>query len=47
MSKTHEEFMKDVEEELSLPVQTSRALAPESDEDISMYAGCVEGEQNG
>jgi len=37
MDKTHEEFMKDVEVESSLPAQTQRALGPESDEDVAMY----------
>jgi len=36
--KTHKEFMEDVKHAKSLPAQTCRALAPESDEDISMYA---------
>jgi len=35
--KDHNEFMEDVKEASSLPAQTQRALAPESDEDISMY----------
>lgn len=45
MNKTHEEFMKDVEVESSLPAQTCRELGPESQEDISMYADEREGEQ--
>lgn len=36
--KTHNEFMEDVEHASSLPAQTQRALAPESQEDIAMYA---------
>ena len=36
--KSHNEFLKEVEVESSLPAQTCRALGPESDEDISMYA---------
>jgi len=35
--KPHEEFMQEVIDAKSLPAQTQRALAPESDEDISMY----------
>jgi len=41
MDKSHKEFMKDVEVESSLPAQTCRALRPESEEDISMYADDV------
>ena len=36
--KSHNEFLKDVEVESSLPVQTCRSLGPESQEDINMYA---------
>ncbi len=36
--KPHEDFMDDVAEASSLPAQTQRALGPESEEDISMYA---------
>jgi len=39
--KTHNEFMKDVEVESSLPAQTCRALGPESDKDVSMYLNDV------
>ena len=35
--KSNKEFMEEVKEAISLPAQTCRALAPESDEDISMY----------
>ena len=35
---SHNEFMKDVEHAKSLPAQTCRALGPESEEDIAMYA---------
>ena len=35
--KSHNEFMEDVEHAKSLPVQTCRALGPESQEDIAMY----------
>ena len=35
--KKHSEFMKDVEFESSLPAQTCRALAPESQEDYAVY----------
>ena len=43
--KKHSEFMKDVEYAKSLPAQTCRALGPESEEDISMYANCEGGEK--
>jgi hypothetical protein len=36
--KPHNEFMKDVEDAKSLPAQTCRALGPESQKDINMYA---------
>ena len=36
--KSHNEFIEEVREAKSLPAQTQRALAPESDEDIAMYA---------
>lgn len=36
--KTHKEFIEEVADASSLPAQTSRALAPESQEDIVMYA---------
>ena len=36
--KSHNEFVEEAREANSLPAQTSRALAPESDEDIMMYA---------
>lgn len=36
--KSHEEFMKDVEHAKSLSSKICRALGPESDEDIAMYA---------
>ena len=36
--KSHNEFLEDVKHASALPAQTCRALAPESDEDISMYA---------
>ena len=39
--KDHKEFMVDVANASSLPAQTCRALSPESDEDISMYANDV------
>ncbi len=35
---SHEVFMKGVKVAVSLPAQTCRALAPESEEDIAMYA---------
>ena len=38
MNKTHEEFMKEAADANSLPAQTQRALGPESEEDIAMYA---------
>ena len=38
MNKTHEEFMKEATHANSLPAQTCRALGPESQEDINMYA---------
>ncbi len=43
--KDHNEFMKDVEDAKSLPAQTCRALGPEGDEDIAMYANCEGGEK--
>jgi len=43
--KSHNEFMEDVKHFNSLPAKTARALAPESDEDISMYAECEGGEK--
>ena len=36
--KNHKEFMKEAADANSLPAQTCRALGPESEEDISMYA---------
>ena len=39
--ESNEEFMKTVKEAVSLPAQTCRALGPESEEDISMYANDV------
>jgi len=36
--KSHKEFMEDVAHATSLPAQTCRALGPESEEDIAMYA---------
>ena len=42
MDKTHNEFIEDVKHASALPAQTCRALGPESDEDISMYANCEE-----
>ena len=39
--KNHNEFIKEVAEANSLPAQTQRALAPESQEDINMYANDV------
>jgi hypothetical protein len=44
--KNHNEFIEDVKEASSLPAQTCRALGPESDEDIAMYANEKEGEQD-
>jgi len=41
MNKDHKEFMEDVADASSLPAQTCRALGPESEEDISMYANDV------
>lgn len=35
---SHNEFLKKVAAAASLPEQTCRALGPESDEDIAMYA---------
>jgi len=43
---SHKEFMKLAKEENSLPAKTQRALAPESDEDISMYANCETSEES-
>jgi len=39
--KNHNEFMKEAADANSLPAQTCRALGPESEEDISMYANDV------
>ena len=36
--------MEKVIQESSLPAQTCRALGPESDEDINMYAECTKSE---
>ena len=36
--KSHKEFMEEARGANSLPAQTCRALGPESQEDISMYA---------
>ena len=44
--KDHKEFMKEAAHANSLPSQTCRALGPESDEDISMYANCEGGEND-
>ena len=41
---SHVEFMDGVVYAASLPAQTCRALGPESEEDISMYANCEEKE---
>jgi len=35
--KSHNEFVEDVKEAASLPEQTCRALAPESQEDFAVY----------
>jgi len=43
MNKTHEEFMEDAAHANSLPSQTCRALAPESQEDYAVY---TKGEQH-
>jgi len=43
--KTHNEFMKNVEVESSLPAQTCRALGPESEEDINVYVNVSGDEQ--
>ena len=42
--KSHNEFMEDVKHASSLPSQTSRALAPVTDEDINIYALQKDGE---
>lgn len=36
--KTKKEFLKEVADAAALPAQTCRALGPESEEDIAMYA---------
>ena len=36
--QSNKEFMEDVKIAVSLPAQTQRALGPESQEDINMYA---------
>ena len=38
--KSHKEFIEDVKHFSSLPSKTCRALSPESQEDIMMYANC-------
>jgi len=43
---SNKEFLELVKDETSLQSQTKRALAPESQEDINMYANC-EGGENG
>ncbi len=35
--KTHNKFMKEVEEASSLPAQTNKALGPDSEEDLAVY----------
>lgn len=35
--KSHNEFMKEVEEVSSLPARTKQALGPESQEDFAVY----------
>ena len=45
MNKSHSEFIEDVKHFSNLPSKTCRALAPESDEDINMYAECEGGEK--
>ena len=42
--KTHKEFMEDAKFANSLPAQTARALAPESQEDYNTYAKCESSE---
>lgn len=37
MRKNHDRFMNEVKEAVSLPAQTEKALAPESEEDKAMY----------
>ena len=41
---SHKEFMKLAKSENSLPAKTSRALAPESQEDFNIYAKCESSE---
>lgn len=36
--KSHKEFVEEAREANALPAQTCRALGPESEEDIAMYA---------
>ncbi len=36
--KSHNEFVEEAKEANALPAQTCRALGPESEEDIAMYA---------
>ena len=45
--KDHNEFLKEAADANSLPSQTQRALAPESDEDISMYANYTDSDCEG
>ena len=44
---SHKEFIEDVKHASSLPAKTCRALSPESEEDIAMYANCEGDEQDG
>ena len=37
--KTHNEFMEEVAIAKSLPIQTKKALSPESDEDFALSEG--------
>ena len=42
--KNHKEFMEEVVDANSLPAQTQRALAPESQEDYAVYTEGVKNE---
>ena len=45
--KSHKKFMEEVAEASSLPAQTCRALAPESQEDYAVYTKDAEHENTG
>lgn len=44
--KSHDRFMEEVKDAVSLPAQTKKALAPESNEDMAIYNGDSEAINN-